>query len=165
MAFAAGIGGLAGAALTSRRGHRAAAIGAAIGATGLATSEWIARSLQRPGEIPALWQRIATTAALAAPLGWVAEQAHAGPTAVATGTGALAGLLGVRPQKVALGPLLGYGIGRAVAARYPDAPGSVGRRWHHARLPHPVAVAVSRSAGQAACRRCSCRTASVRRAA
>ena len=124
VAFAAGIGGLAGATLTSRRGHRAAAIGAAVGATALATSEWIARSLQRPGEIPALWQRIATTAALAAPLGWVAEQAHAGPTAVATGTGTLAGLLGVRPQKVALGPLLGYGIGRVVAARYPDAPGS-----------------------------------------
>jgi len=123
-AFAAGIGGLAGAALTSRRGHRAVAIGAVVGATALATSEWIARSLQRPGEIPALWQRIATTSALAAPLGWVAEQAHAGPTVVATGTGTLAGLLGVRPQKVALGPVLGYGIGRAVAALHPDAPGS-----------------------------------------
>ena len=31
-------------------------------------------------------------------------------------TGALGGLLGVRPQKVALGPLLGAAVGRALSA-------------------------------------------------
>ena len=39
-------------------------------------SEAVARARQRPGEIPALWQRIATSAALAAPLGWAAGPVH-----------------------------------------------------------------------------------------
>lgn len=118
IAFAAVIGGVAGAALTGHRGGRAAAVGAIAGAAGLATSEWVARARQRPGEIPPLWQRIATSAALVAPLGWAAGRVtHAGPVAVATGTGALGGLLGIRPQKVLLGPLFGAAVGRAFAAR------------------------------------------------
>src|SRR5262245_22072717 len=100
------IGAFAGAALSAHRGARAAGIGAIAGAAGLATSERIARARQRPGQIPPLWQRIATSAALVAPLGWAAGRvAGAGPVAVATATGALGGLLGVRPQKVLLGPL------------------------------------------------------------
>jgi hypothetical protein len=79
-------------------------------------SEAVARARQRPDEIPALWQRIATSAALAAPAGWLAGRAGAGPVGVGTGTGAVAGVLGVRPQKVVLGPLLGAAVGRALAA-------------------------------------------------
>src|SRR5262245_8600042 len=106
--FAAAIGGLAGVALRGHRGARAAAFGALVGAVGLGTSEAIARARQRPGEIPALWQRIATSAAMAAPLGWAAERlTGAGPVAIGTGAGAMAGSLGLRPQKVALGPLVG----------------------------------------------------------
>jgi hypothetical protein len=121
LGFAAAIGGLAGAALVAHRGQRAAVAGAVIGATGLAISERIARARQRPGEIPALWQRIATSAALVAPVGWlVGRTTGAGPVAVATGTGLLGGLLGVRPQKVAFGPLVGAAVGGAfVAARRP----------------------------------------------
>ena len=70
--WAAAIGGVAGAALAGHRGLRAAGAGAAVGAGLLAASEAVARARQRPGEIPPLWQRIATSAALVAPLGWAA---------------------------------------------------------------------------------------------
>ncbi|HEU4423741.1 MAG TPA: hypothetical protein VFR67_14515, partial [Pilimelia sp.] len=126
VAVSAVIGAVAGAALAGHRGGRAAAVGAMIGAAGLAASERVARARQRPGEIPPLWQRIATSAALVAPLGWAAGRvARAGPVAVATGTGALAGLLGVRPQKVLLGPLFGATVGRVLAARRPQMPAAV----------------------------------------
>ena len=83
LGFAATIGGLAGAALVAHRGRRAAVAGAAIGAVGLAVSERIARAQQRPGEIPPLWQRIVTSAALVAPVGWlVGRTTDAGPLAV-----------------------------------------------------------------------------------
>jgi hypothetical protein len=120
------IGAVAGAALAGHRGARSAGIAAIAGAAGLAASERVARARQRPGEIPPLWQRIATSAALVAPLGWAAGRlSHAGPVAVATGTGALAGLLGIRPQKVLLGPLFGAAVGRALAARRPPAPAAI----------------------------------------
>jgi hypothetical protein len=114
---AALIGGLAGAALASDRGVRRAAAGAVVGALALGAAEAVARARQRPGEIPALWQRIATSAALAAPLGWAAGRlTGAGPVAVGAAAGTLAGALGLRPQKVALGPVLGVAVGTAFAA-------------------------------------------------
>jgi hypothetical protein len=119
---AAGIGAVAGAALAAHRGRRAVAAGTLAGAAGLAASEAVARARQRPGQIPPLWQRIATSAALVAPLGWLAGH-RAGPVAVGTATGALGGMLGVRPQKVVLGPLLGAAVGRALSTR--DTPPAV----------------------------------------
>jgi hypothetical protein len=120
------IGAVAGAALAGHRGARAAGVGAIAGAAGLAASERLARARQRPGEIPPLWQRIAVSAALVAPLGWAAGRiGRAGPVAVATGTGALGGLLGVRPQKVLLGPLFGVAVGRVIAARRPAVPAAI----------------------------------------
>src|SRR6266576_7145853 len=104
--FAAVIGGVAGATLAGHRGRRAAGLGAVAGAAGLAVSEAVARARQRPGEIPPLWQRIATSAALVAPLGWAAGRTgRAGPVAVGAVTGGLGGLLGIRPQKVLAGPV------------------------------------------------------------
>jgi hypothetical protein len=120
------IGGVAGAALAGHRGVRAAGLSAAAGAAGLAASEAVARARQRPGEILPLWQRIATSAALVAPLGWAAGRAtRAGPVAVGAATGALGGLLGIRPQKVLLGPLFGAGVGRVLAMRRRPVPASV----------------------------------------
>jgi len=120
---AAVLGAVAGAALaTGRPGGgfapvlRRVATGAAVGATVLAAGETVARARQRPGEIPALWMRIASSAAAAAPLGWAAGRA-AGPVAVGTGAGTVAGLLGIRPQKVLLGPVVGAAVGRALAGR------------------------------------------------
>jgi hypothetical protein len=95
--FAAAIGGVAGVALRGHRGARAAAIGAIVGAAGLA-----------------------------APAGWAAERlTGAGPVALGAGAGAVAGTLGLRPQKVALGPLVGAVVGRALATRGRRVPGSV----------------------------------------
>ena len=115
------IGAAAGAALAASRGPRAVVAGTVAGAAGLAAVDAVARARQRPGEIPALWSRIAASAALAAPLGWAAGRLGVPAAAVGTGTGALAGALGVRPHKVALGPLAGYATGRALRTAPPAA--------------------------------------------
>jgi hypothetical protein len=119
------IGALAGAALTAHRGPRAAAAGALAGAAGLAITDAVARARQQPGQIPALWSRIIASGALAAPLGWAADRLGAGPVPVATAAGAAAGALGLRPQKVLLGPVAGAAIGLALASRGGRVPGSV----------------------------------------
>ena len=122
------IGAVAGAALAGHRGPRAAATGALAGAAGLAAAETVARARQRPGEIPALWSRIITSGALAAPAGWAAGRlTGAGPVPVATVAGAIAGALGLRPQKVLLGPAAGAAIGLGLAglSRSGRVPGSV----------------------------------------
>jgi hypothetical protein len=115
---AALIGALSGLALLAHRSRRARAVGATVGAAALATSEAVARRRQRPNEIPALEHRILVTAALAAPLGWLAGRlGGAGrPVAVGAGAGAVAGAIGLRPQKVALGPVLGAAVGWALRA-------------------------------------------------
>jgi hypothetical protein len=128
--FAASVGGLAGASLAAHRGVRAAAGAALLGAAGLATSEAVARARQREGEIPALWQRIAVSTALAAPLGWVSEEVFgAGPRSIGAGMGTVVGAMGLRPQKVAMGPVVGLAVGEAVRrAQAPAAlaaPGAV----------------------------------------
>jgi hypothetical protein len=123
--FASAIGGMAGAALSAHRGRKAAAVGAVAGAVGLGASEAVARARQRPGEIPALWQRIAVSSALVAPLGWAAGRIiGAGPVVVGTASGTIAGAMGLRPQKVALGPLVGATLGLA-ARRRRGLPGAV----------------------------------------
>ena len=122
--FAASVGGLAGASLAAHRGVRAAAGAALLGAAGLGASAAVARARQREGEIPALWQRIAVSTALAAPVGWLAGKVPgAGPRAVGTATGAVVGAMGVRPQKVAMGPLVGLAVGQAL--RRGPAPSAV----------------------------------------
>jgi hypothetical protein len=56
--------------------------------------------------------------ALAAPAGWAAGRVTgAGPLPVGTAAGAVAGALGLRPQKVALGPVVGAAAGLAFRAR------------------------------------------------
>jgi hypothetical protein len=126
---AAAIGALAGAALTAHRGGQAAIAGALAGAAGLGASEAVARAMQRPGEIPPLWSRIVMSGALAAPLGWAADRVGVGPVPVATAAGAAAGALGLRPQKVLLGPAVGaaVGVGLSLAGgRVRRVPGPVG---------------------------------------
>jgi len=123
--FASAVGGVAGAALVANRGAKAAVAGALLGGVALGVSESVARARQRPGEIPALWQRIAVSSALAAPLGWAAERlTGASPFAVGTVTGTVVGALGLRPQKVAMGPLVGAVVGWAASGRR-NTPASV----------------------------------------
>jgi hypothetical protein len=120
------IGGVAGAALAGHRGARAACLGAVAGAAGLAVADAVARAQQRPGEIPPLWSRIAASAALVAPLGWAAGRlTDLGPVEVGAATGALGGLLGIRPQKVLLGPLFGAAVGGLLAASRRPVPAAV----------------------------------------
>jgi hypothetical protein len=123
LATAGVIGGVGGAALAAGRGARAVAAGTAAGAVGLGAAEAVARARQRPDEIPPRWMRIAASAALAAPLGWAGGRV-VGPVAVGAGTGTIAGLLGLRPQKVLLGPVFGAAAGRLLAAGDRTVPGA-----------------------------------------
>jgi hypothetical protein len=124
---AAGVmGALAGAALAAHRGRRAVVLGALGGAAGLAAGDTVARARQRPGEIPALWSRIIASGAVAAPLGWAADRlAGVGPVPVATVAGAAAGALGLRPQKVLLGPVVGAATGAGLRRFGAGVPGAV----------------------------------------
>lgn len=116
------LGAVAGAALGSGRGGRAVALGALAGAAGLGAVEAVARARQQPGRIPARWARIVAGAATAAPLGWLGGKlTAAGPVAVGTVSGAAAGALGLRPQKVALGPVLGAAVGAGLRFAAPEA--------------------------------------------
>jgi len=120
---AAVLGGVAGVSWSAGRPRRDRLL-AALGAGGLLTaSEALARARQRPGEIPAFWQRVATSAAMVAPLGWLAGRLGAGgQVAVGAGAGALAGALGLRPQKVVLGPVFGAATGRLLGELRPSLP-------------------------------------------
>jgi hypothetical protein len=157
-AGAAGVmGALAGAALAAHRGRRAVVLGALGGAAGLAAVDAVARARQRPGEIPALWSRIIASGAVAAPLGWAADRfAGVGPVPVATVAGAAAGALGLRPQKVLLGPVVGAATGaglaglrrvgfarRGPAGRGPAGRGSAERGPAGREVPGAVAAAAA----------------------
>ena len=114
LAFAAIVGGLAGAAIAGRRGVRAAAAGGLAGAAALVATEAVARARQRPGEIPAWWSRVVMSGALAAPAGWLGERlTQSGPVPVGLAAGSFAGALALRPQKVVLGPVVGAAVGAA----------------------------------------------------
>jgi hypothetical protein len=124
VSFAAATGALAGASWTAHRGARSATRAAIAGAVALAGSEAVARARQKEHEIPALWHRIAVSAALAAPLGWgSAKVTGAGPRGVGIATGAVVGAMGLRPQKVVAGPFVGAAVGQALSAR--PAPAAV----------------------------------------
>ena len=109
--FAAAVGALAGAALAGRRG-------APVGAAALAVTEGVARVRQRPGEIPAWWSRVVMSGAVAAIGG---RLMRARPVTVGVAAGAVAGALGLRPQKVLLGPVVGAAVGAAWGRDTPPA--------------------------------------------
>lgn len=120
------IGAVAGLALTSRWGLTAMVVAAVVGAAVVAVAGAVARARQRPGEIPALWSRIVASAALAAAAGWLLGKiTGAGPVVVGLAFGLLVGLMGLRPQKVALGPLVGFGIGALFWTLWSDAPAAM----------------------------------------
>jgi hypothetical protein len=125
-AFIAVLGAVSGLSLTAHRPRRQRAFGALAGAAVLTASETVARRRQRPNEIPPLWSRIVTSGAMAAPVAWAAGRLPgARPLAVGAGAGTVAGLFGFRPQKVALGPVFGAGVGRLLAAVHPAMPAPI----------------------------------------
>jgi hypothetical protein len=120
------IGAVAGASITAGWGVPAIVAGAVLGGVTVAACDAVARARQRPGQIPALWSRIVMSVALIAPLGWaLGKLTGAGPVVVGLVAGALAGALGLRPQKVVLGPLVGLAVGLAVSALWPDASAAI----------------------------------------
>lgn len=124
--FPALLGALAGASLTAGHGPVAIAVGAVAGAAVVGGVDAAARARQKPDEIPALWSRIVASAAVVAPLGWLfGKVTGLGPLVVGVVFGALAGLLGVRPQKVALGPVVGLAVGGLFQWLAPDVPAAV----------------------------------------
>jgi hypothetical protein len=121
-ASAAGLGAVAGLALAAGQGRRTAVACAFSGAICLGVTDALSRARLRPNEIPRLPGRIAASAAIAAPLGWLAGRVTSvGPRAIGTAAGAVAGLLGLRPQKVALGPVVGLAVGTALDRRRASA--------------------------------------------
>ncbi|HTY73463.1 MAG TPA: hypothetical protein VMI11_13725 [Actinomycetes bacterium] len=135
VAFSAALGAAAGAALFANTSRGARVLGTSASAAALAAVDALARARQEPNEIPAIWSRIAASAAIAAPLGWAADRAGAGPLVVGTGAGAVAGALGLRPQKVALGPAIGAAVGAGFTVAGP------GRRRHRGSAPDRAATA------------------------
>lgn len=102
------------------------ATGAAVGGVALAGTDALARSRQQPGQIPALWSRIAMSVAIAAILGWaLGALTGAGPVVVGVVLGLLAGALGLRPQKVVLGPLVGLAVGWLTWAVFGNVPAAI----------------------------------------
>src|SRR6201995_4263210 len=98
------LGAIAGAALAGNRGARAAMRSAAAGAGFLGAAEAVARARQRACGIPELWARGLAPGGAAARVGWVGGRlTGAGPLTVGAASGVVAGGLGLRPQKVALG--------------------------------------------------------------
>src|SRR5689334_21530349 len=96
IATAGVMGAIAGAALAGHRGRRAGLLGALVVAAGMGEVEAVARKRQQPGQIPAIWARLAASGAIAAPLGWLAGKAtKAGPIPTATAAGTVAGAMGL----------------------------------------------------------------------
>jgi hypothetical protein len=114
------MGALAGMALASRWGPAVIAIGGIVGAVVVGVTSGVARARQRPNEIPALWSRIVASVALAASFGWLLGLTGAGPLVVGLVFGVVAGVLGVRPQKVVLGPVVGLVTGWAISTLWTD---------------------------------------------
>jgi hypothetical protein len=111
-------GGAGGAVLGAAIDGLGAVAGAAIGAVLFATSEAIGAARQRPAEPRPLAGRIAASALLMAVFGWLLGLVYGDGHAVLTGilSGALMGLFGARPLKVALGAAIGAVVGFALDA-------------------------------------------------
>ena len=112
------IGGLAGA---RQRGHWGAKqrLRRVAGAVGLGVSEAVGSgAVSARVRSRRCGNASRTTSALMAPLGWPAGRFTGfGPVVVGTSAGTVVGAFGLRPQKVALGPLVGAAVGFAAACR------------------------------------------------
>jgi len=87
--------------------------GAVIGALLLAPAEAITGIRRGPGEVQPLWLRILSSTLLMALFGWLLGLLYGSgePLLTAIISGALVGLLGLRPAKAALGLLVGVVLG------------------------------------------------------
>jgi hypothetical protein len=90
-----------------------AGVGALIGAALYAPAEMITSITRGPAEAKPLWHRILSSALLMALFGWLLGLIYGAdePLLTAITSGALVGLLGLRPAKAALGLLVGGLVG------------------------------------------------------
>jgi hypothetical protein len=112
------LGASSGAVLGAEVDGVGAAAGAAAGAVVMASVETGVRITGRWEQQPPLWSRILASALLMALLGSALGLAGADAPAAAVVSGAVAGLLGLRPLKLLLGPLRESGSSpRSTASR------------------------------------------------
>jgi len=122
------LGGAAGAILGHAIDGVGAGLGALAGAVLYAPAEAYTTATRGPAEPKPLWQRIFASALFMALFGALVGLVFgAGATLLtAVASGALVGLLGLRPRKLALGLLLGAGVGALLAQlATPPAPALV----------------------------------------
>jgi hypothetical protein len=108
--------GAAGGAVLGEAIGVGAGVGAAVGALLYAPAEAVTSLRRTPAEPKPIWQRIFASALLMALFGWLLGLVYDAPLFIAIVSGALLGVLGVRPLKVALGLLIGAGVGALFAA-------------------------------------------------
>jgi hypothetical protein len=107
------LGAASGAVLGDAIGGVGAGVGALIGAALYAPAEAITSIRKGPAEPKPLWHRILSGALLMALFGWVLGLIYGSDEPLLTGiiSGALIGLLGLRPAKAVLGLLVGAVLG------------------------------------------------------
>jgi hypothetical protein len=115
------LGAAGGAVLGSAIGGIGAAAGAVIGALLYAPAEAVTSLRRTPAEPKPIWQRIFGSALLMALFGALLGLIYDAPLFIAIVSGALLGVLGLRPLKVALGLLIGTALGALFAAFDGDA--------------------------------------------
>jgi hypothetical protein len=111
--WGAALGAASGAVLGGAIDGVGAGPGAAIGAALYAPAEVITTMQQSPAEPKPLWHRILSSTLLMALFGWLLGLIYGPDEPFLTGiiSGALVGLLGLRPVKAALGLLIGAVLG------------------------------------------------------
>ena len=107
------LGAASGAVLGAAIDGVGAGVGAVVGAAVYAPAEVITTMSRGAGEIKPLWQRIFGSALLMALFGWLLGLIYGPDELLLTAiiSGALLGLLGLRPGKAALGLLIGAALG------------------------------------------------------
>jgi hypothetical protein len=111
--WGATVGAASGAVLGDGIDGVGAGVGALLGAALYAPAEVITSSGRGPAEVKPLWHRILSSALLMALFGWLLGLIYGSDEPLLTGiiSGALVGLLGLRPVKAALGLLVGGLLG------------------------------------------------------
>jgi hypothetical protein len=111
------LGAASGAVLGAAIEGVGAVAGAVIGAALYAPAEALTSVSRGAAEVKPLWQRILSSALLMALFGWLLGLVY-GPEPLLTAiiSGALLGLLGLRPIKLAVGLLVGAGVGAVLQA-------------------------------------------------
>jgi hypothetical protein len=122
LVWGAALGAAAGAVLGAAIDGAGAGVGALIGAGLYAPAEAVTSLSRGAADVKPLWQRILSSALLMALFGWLLGVIGLDePLPAAILSGALLGLLGLRPLKLAIGLLVGVAVGALFAAFDADA--------------------------------------------